>query len=294
MKIVVAGGSGFLGSALVGAMRQDGDEVAILTRHPRSQHDIAWSPGSTDTAWTHAIEGADAVVNLAGESIAGGRWTTTRKAAIRESRIRATRALATAIASARKPPLFVSASAVGVYGPRGDEPVTEDTPPGFDFLAHVCRDWEQEALNATGSTRVVLLRTGLVLSKDGGALPRIALPFRLFAGGPLGSGRQFMPWIHLDDWVAMTRWALASSTASGPLNLTAPNPVTNAAFTRALGRALERPAVMPAPAFALRLALGEMADMLLTGQRALPARAQAMGFRFRYERVEDALRAIYG
>jgi uncharacterized protein (TIGR01777 family) len=294
MKIVVAGGSGFLGSALVRAMRQAGDDVAILTRNPRSEHDVAWTPGSTDAAWTHAVHGADAVVNLAGASIADRRWTTARKGAIRDSRIRATAALATAIASARTPPIFVSGSAVGVYGPRGDEPVTEDTSPGFDFLAHVCRDWEQEALRAAESTRVVLLRTGLVLSKDGGALPRMALPFRAFAGGPLGSGRQFMPWIHVDDWVAMTRWAIVSSSASGPLNVTAPNPVTNADFARALGRALARPAVMPAPAFALRLALGDMADALLTGQRALPARAMALGFRFRYERLEEALRAIYG
>ena len=292
---MVAGGSGFLGTALVDAWRREGHEVLVLTRRPRDEHQIAWTPGRGDAGWTSAIAGADAVVNLAGESIAAKRWTTARKAAIRDSRVRATRALAAAIRQADRPPaVFISASGVGIYGPRGDEPITEDTPRSFDFLASVCSRWEAEALEASSSTRVVLLRTGLVLSKDGGALPQIALPFRFFAGGPLGSGRHYMSWIHLDDWVAMTRWAATTSSVSGPLNLTAPHPVTNAEFTRALGHALGRPAFVPAPAFALRLALGEMADaLLLTGQRVLPAKAQARGFRFRYERLEEALRAIY-
>jgi uncharacterized protein (TIGR01777 family) len=297
MTIIIAGGAGFLGSALAGAWRQDGREVLVLTRRPRGEHQIGWSPGSgADGEWVAAVQNADAVVNLAGESIAGGRWTAARKAAIRDSRLRATRALAGAILnSPSRKPVFVSASGVGVYGPRGDEAVTEDTPPGFDFLASVCREWEAEALAAAASARVVLLRTGLVLSNDGGALPRMALPFRFFGGGPSGSGRQYMPWIHVDDWVAMTRWAVSTPSVSGPLNVVAPNPVTNAEFARELGRALRRPAFLPAPAFALRLALGEMADaLLLAGQRALPAKALALGFSFRYAALQDALRAIYG
>ena len=296
MRIVVAGGTGFLGSTLVDAWRREGHDVAILTRHARGPDHIAWAPESSDTSWANAIDGADLVANLAGEPIAAKRWTTARKAAIRDSRVRATRALATAITRAARPPtVFVSASGIGVYGPRDDAPVSEETTPGVDFLASVCREWEAEAMGAARATRVVLLRTGLVLSQHGGALPQIALPFRFFAGGPVGSGRQYMSWIHLDDWVAMTRWSAATAAVAGPLNLTAPNPVTNAEFSRALGEALDRPAFMRAPAPALRLALGEMADaLLLTGQRVLPARARALGFGFRYERVEDALRAIYG
>lgn len=296
MKIVVAGGSGFLGSALVDAWRNDGHDISVLTRRARGPNQIPWMPGSADDGWKAAVDGADVVVNLAGESIAGGRWTTARKAAIRDSRLRATRALASAIRTAARPPaVFVSASGIGIYGPRDDEPVTEDTPPGFDFLAGVCREWEAEALEAAGTSRVVLLRTGLVLSKDGGALPQIALPFRGFVGGPIASGRQYMSWIHLDDWVAMTRWAALTAAAAGPLNLTAPHPVTNTEFTRALATALRRPAWVPAPAFALRIALGEMADaLLLTGQRVLPAKAQALEFTFGYERLDDALHAIYG
>ena len=297
MKVVIAGGTGFLGSALADAWRRDGHEVVVLTRRPRGAQQVAWSPGhGSDGEWVTAVQSAAAVINLAGESIAGRRWTTARKASIRESRLRATRALAAAIIDAPSPPpVFVSASGVGVYGPRGDETVTEHTPPGFDFLAGVCREWEGEALAAATSTRVVVLRTGLVLSGDGGALPRIALPFRYFAGGPLGSGRQYMPWIHLEDWVAMTQWAAATASVSGPLNVVGTRPVTNAEFARELGRALRRPAVVPAPGFALRLALGEMADaLLLTGQRALPERAQAVGFRFRYATLTEALNAIYG
>ena len=296
MKIVVAGGTGFLGSALVGAFRRDANDVLVLTRRPRSANQIAWSPGTSDTAWWSVLEGADAVINLAGETIAGGRWTTARKAAIRDSRIRATRALVSAVRQTTQPPrVFISASGVGIYGPRADEPVTEDTPPGFDFLASVCRDWEAEALEASVVARVVLLRTGLVLSRNGGALEQISLPFRFFAGGVIGSGRQYMSWIHLEDWVALVRWAVATTALSGPVNLTAPNPVTNAEFTRELAQAMGRPAYVSAPSFALRLALGEMADaLLLTGQRVLPAKAQALGFGFRYEKLGEALRAIYG
>jgi hypothetical protein len=289
MKVVVAGGTGFLGHALVDRLRQDGHDVRVLTRRPRDAGHIAWQPDGTPAT----LADADAVVNLAGESIASGRWTSARKARIRESRLKATQSLVRAIQSARRTPaVFISASAVGYYGPHGDEPLTEDAPPGTDFLAAVCRDWESEALRAAGTTRVVLLRTGLVLERSGGALPQIVLPFRLFAGGPVGSGNQYYSWIHRDDWVTMVRWALATNGVSGPLNVTAPAPVTNREFAKTVGRVLRRPAFMPAPAFALRVVLGEMADaLLLTGQRVLPAKAQSMGFRFQYETLEPALRA---
>ena len=193
-----------------------------------------------------------------------------------------------------KPAAFLSASAVGYYGSRGDDELTEESAPGHDFLATVCRAWEAEALRAAGATRVVLLRTGLPLERSGGALPRIALPFRFLAGGPVGSGRQYWSWIHRDDWVAMTIWVLHASAVSGPLNLTAPTPVTNREFAAALGRVLKRPSSLPAPAFALRLLLGEMADaLLLAGQRVIPAKAKAHGFRFRYAALEPALVAAW-
>lgn len=295
MRIIVAGGTGFLGNALVARLGREHHDVRVLTRRRRGPEQIEWTPDGTAGAWASALDGANAVVNLAGESIAGGRWTARRKAEIRDSRIRATRSLVTAMQSAQHPPaVFVSGSAVGYYGPRDAQPVTEDAPPADDFLASLCRDWESEALRASLATRVVLLRTGLVLEKDGGALPQIALPFRLFAGGPVGSGRQYMSWIHRKDWVGLATWALQTETASGPLNLTAPEPVTNAEFSRTLGRVLHRPAFMPAPAFAMRVALGEMADaLLLTGQRVLPAKAQALGYRFQFTALEPALRDIY-
>jgi uncharacterized protein (TIGR01777 family) len=296
MKVVVAGGSGFLGKALVNRLKTEGNDVRVLTRRPRAPNDVGWTPDGTAGAWASALDDADAVVNLAGESIASGRWTSARKARIRDSRVQATRSLVAAMErAARRPSVFVSGSAIGYYGPHGDEPVTEQTPPGDDFLAMVCREWEAEALRAAGSTRIVLLRTGIVLEKDGGALPPMALPFKLFAGGPVGSGRQYQPWIHRDDWVTMAAWSLRTSSVAGPLNVTAPNPVTNREFAQTLGRVLGRPAFMPAPSFAMRLALGEMADaLLLTGARVIPAHAQRMGFHFQYPTLEPALRAIYG
>jgi len=295
MTIVVAGGTGFVGQALVERLRNDGHRVVVLTRRPRGADQVAWTPDGTAGPWADAIDGADAVVNLAGESIASGRWTAARKHSIRTSRIDATRSLVQAIDRApRRPHTFLSGSAVGYYGAHGDEAITEATPPGDDFLASVCREWEAEAMRAAGASRVVLLRTGLVLDRTGGALPRMALPFRLFAGGAIASGRQYQSWIHLDDWVSMVEWALRTPAIAGPLNITAPNPVTNREFAQTLGRVLRRPALMPAPAFALRLVVGEMADALLvTGQRVLPALAQASGFQFRYPALEPALRAIY-
>lgn len=293
MRILVAGGSGFLGTAIGERLRHEGHQVTNLTRTPRHRQDMAWSPG-TGPATIPAINDTDVVVNLAGEPIAGGRWTAARKAAIRGSRVAATRALADAIRSARRPPsVFVSASGIDVY-PHGDEPVTEEGRAGSGFLAKVCQEWEAEALVAAGRTRVVLLRTALVLARYGGALPQIARPFWFFAGGRLGSGRQHVSWIHLDDWTGMVRWAISTPSISGPLNVSSPHPVTNAEMAQALGRVLRRPSLLPAPAAALRIALGEMADsLLLSGRRVVPAKALAHGFEFRYPDLEPALRAIY-
>jgi uncharacterized protein (TIGR01777 family) len=211
------------------------------------------------------------------------------------SRIRSTRTLVEAMRSRpTMPATLLNASAVGIYGARGDEPLTEASAPGRGFLASLVREWEKEALAAGPSTRVVLLRSGIVLDNAGGALPQMALPFRFFVGGPIASGRQYVSWIHRDDWVAMVGWALTSAKAAGPLNVTAPNPVPNADLARTLGRVLERPAVLPVPAIALRVVVGEMAGELVTGQRVLPEKARAGGFAFQYPQLEPALREIFG
>jgi len=303
MKIVIAGGSGFLGRPLAAALARDGNEIVVLTRGSGAARglaqlrSIAWTPNGETGPWAAEIDGAAALVNLAGEPIAGRRWSDAQKQRILESRVHATRSLVAAVrAAAAPPPIFVSGSAVGYYGPLGDEVATEDTPPGSDFLARVCVQWEAAATGAASArTRLVCIRTGLVLEKDGGALPQMLPPFKVGAGGPVGSGRQYWPWIHRDDWIALVRWAIQTPAATGALNATAPNPVTNADFARALGRTMRRPAFMPAPAFALRLMLGEMADaLLLSGQRAVPAKAERLGFAFRYPRVDAALGAIFG
>jgi uncharacterized protein (TIGR01777 family) len=283
MKIVISGGTGFLGRPLAAALAADRHDVVVLTRDQRS--------------WRAHVDGAGAVVNLAGEPIAGSRWSAEHKRTILDSRVKATRTLADAIRTAASPPaVFVSGSAVGYYGPLGDEVATEDTPAGSDFLARVCVQWEAEAQRAASpATRVACIRTGLVLEKDGGALPQMLPPFRFGAGGKIGSGRQYWPWIHREDWINLVRWTIQTPAAAGPINATAPNPVTNADFAHALGRALHRPAFVPAPAFALRLMLGEMADaLLLSGQRAVPAKAAHLWFHFRYEDVDAALQAIVG
>ena len=309
MQVVVAGGTGFLGRALIDALLRDRHAVTVLTRQrvdpPRQrpaageQQRATWSPGHTaggDAAWTTLIDGADVIVNLAGDPIAGGRWTADKKRRIADSRIAATRAIATAITRANEPPaLLVNASGVGYYGPCGDELVTESHAPGRDFLGTVCVRWEDEAMRAMSSrTRVVCVRTGLVLDRNDGALAQMLVPFRLGLGGPLGSGEQYWPWIHRQDWVDLVRLIVTSPAASGPINASAPTPVTNAEFTRALGRVLHRPAFLPAPAFALRLLLGEMADaLLLSGQRAVPAAAERLGYRFSFSDLEPALANLF-
>lgn len=308
MKIVIAGGTGFLGSPLAEVYAEEGHDVRVLTRGlapGESRHDpgtgvpgvtrVGWIPNGEPGPWAQTLDAADAVVNLAGESIGDGRWTPQRKAQLRDSRILSTRSLAAAINASPKPPrVFVSGSGVGYYGPSGDEPKTEESAPGTDFLATLCVDWEKEALRAESSgTRVVRIRTGIVLEQSGGALPKLIRPFRMFAGGRIGSGRQYMSWIHRLDWLEMVRWIVETPEARGPMNATAPYPVTNREFTRALGRALHRPALFPAPAFALKLAIGEFADSLVTGQRVVPARAKALKFHFRYPEIDQAFRGIF-
>ncbi len=309
MKVVIAGGTGFLGNALAWAWAEESHDVRVLTRSlppGQAQHEsgtgkpgitrIGWNPDGRAGDLAKELDGASAVVNLAGESIAGRRWSAARKQALRDSRILATRSLAAAVAQSPHPPAaFLSGSAVGYYGDRGSEPLTEESSPGDDFLAHLCVEWEAEARRAAGpAVRVVLLRTGLVLEKSGGVLPQMMRPFRFFAGGPIGSGRQFMPWVHRLDWIEMVRWIVDTPAIAGPVNVTAPHPVTNAELSRALGRALHRPAILPAPGFALKIVLGEMADAALTGQRALPAVPLAHGYHFRYPEIDIAFRGIFG
>lgn len=295
MRIVMAGGTGFLGTRLAARLRSNGHQLEVLTRHPRGAGEMLWDPLVPSGAWAYSVERSDAVINLAGTSIAGGRWTPARKDAIRRSRRETTRALARVIAEApTRPRVFVNSSAVGFYGPRGDELLTESAPSGAGFLAGVCTDWEHEAEQASSATRVVRLRSGVVLDRRAGALPQMARPFHVGLGGPVGSGRQYLSWIHLDDWMALVCWTLEIPAVVGPLNATAPEPVSNADFARTLGTVLHRPAVVRTPAFALRLVLGELAeDLLLTGQRVVPAKAQALGFAFQYPTLESALREIY-
>lgn len=288
MKAVIAGGTGFLGSVLAASLRTDGHHVTIISRRPRGPDQVAW----TDRA---ALDGADVVVNLAGTSLDSARWTDSRKADLLQSRVQATEAIVQAMSEvSRRPSMLLNQSAVGFYGAHGTESLTEESPPGSDFLASLCVAWEAAAMKATWMTRVVVLRTGLPLDSSGGALPRLALPFRFFAGGRLGSGEQYWSWIHIDDWVRMVRWAIEQPDINGPLNATAPAPATNRELANALGRALRRPAFVPAPAFALRLLLGEMADaLILSGQRVLPAKATRSGFEFRYSDLDSALQQIY-
>ncbi len=300
MKIVIAGGSGFLGRALSERLVADGHQVLVLTRGAGPgrpweglRSTAAWTPNGAAGDWATAIDGADAVVNLAGTSIGDARWTKARKADILSSRVDATRSLVAAIRGLKsRPSVLVSSSAQGYYGSRGDEELGEDAAPGRDFLADVCIRWEAEARKVSETCRVVTLRTGIVLAAEGGALPRMVLPFKMFAGGPFGSGQQFMSWIHLDDWVGIARLALTDERVQGPINLGSPNPVRNREFAGALGRALGRPSWLPTPALALRLALGEMAQpLLLASTRMVPAAALSLGYRFAHPEAGPALGA---
>ena len=295
MRAVIAGGSGLLGSALASALETQGHSVAVLTRRPTpgARDQIGWVPDGTAGTWSRHLEGAHAIVSLAGEGIADGRWTAARKRALRDSRILPTRSLVAAMRALPAPPaVFVSQSGINYYGPRGSEVITESTSAGSDFLARLCVEWEQEAELAASLTRVVVVRTSPVLSGSGGVLGKMLLPFRLGLGGPFGDGRQYMPWIHMKDWVDLMISLLTATQATGAFNATSPGPVTNREFARTLGKALRRPAFIPVPAAALRLMVGDMAEILLTGQRAVPARAEEIGFRFAFPELEGALRQL--
>lgn len=295
MTIVIAGGSGFLGGKLATRLVGEGHRVVILTRRAGGEGGfVSWRPDGSPGSLPKHLNAADVVVNLAGERLPGKRWSKARKEALRSSRILSTRTLVRAIAECEQPPrVFVSGSAIGYYGPHGDEPVTEVTPPGSDFLARLCVEWEQEAQAVVSpATRLAIVRTGLVLAKEGGALKAMLPPFRFGLGAKFGSGNQYMSWIHSDDWTAMVIWLMKNDRAAGAFNATAPAPVINRTFTRTLGRVLRRPAILHVPAFVLRAALGEMSDMLLTGQRVLPAYAEQLGFRFAYRTLEPALASL--
>ena len=297
MRVAITGSSGLIGSALVPSLAGGGRQVFRLVRGVvPGANCIRWDP-STGVRDGALLEGLDAVVHLAGENIAGGRWTARRKAEIRRSRVGGTARLAEALARlARRPKVLAVASAIGFYGDRGAETLTEESPGGNDFLAQVCREWEAAAGPAAqAEIRVVNLRFGIVLSPAGGALQKMLLPFKFGAGGRVGSGRQYWSWIALDDVVGAIQHALATEALAGPVNVVAPAAVSNAEFTRVLGRVLRRPAIAPLPAFAARLAFGEMADaLLLASARVVPRRLQETGYSFRYPELEGALRHLLG
>jgi uncharacterized protein (TIGR01777 family) len=306
MRVVITGGTGLIGSALARELGGAGHDTVVLSRDlrrvgtlPPGVRAAEWD-GKTAAAFP-ALDGDTAIVHLAGESIASGRWTAERKRRIRDSRVGTGRAVLEAVRqTSHRPRALLQSSAVGYYGPCGDEVVTEDHPPGGDFLAGICKDWEASTaeVEALGVRRAVL-RTGVVLAKEGGALPRIAMPFRLMVGAPLGNGRQWFPWIHVADEIAAIRFLLEREDARGPFNLTAPNPVTNRQLGDALGRVMRRPNPLQAlglgvPGQLFQLALGEMSEMLLQGQRAVPRHLLDLGFTFRFPELEPALRHLSG
>ena len=297
MRVGVVGATGFVGKALVAALAERGDAVVAFSRDPakarRALARVA-DARSLEAITAEGVADLDAVVNLAGESIGAKRWDAEYKAAILESRVSTTRRVVDAIGAAgRRPQVLINASAVGFYGPRGDEEVTEATPSGDDFLSGVCREWEREAERVSSfGAREVRMRLGVVLGDGGGSLEKMLLPFKMFVGGPVGDGRQWFSWVHLADVVGAIVWALDHPTLHGAVNVTAPEPVRFRDFAEALGRRLRRPSWLPVPAFALRLAMGQMAEVVVTGQRAVPAALIADGYSFKYSRIDDALTTV--
>ncbi len=301
MKIFVTGATGLIGRALVDSLRNEGHSIVTVSRKPDNsrlppgvelyQCDLMAGPPPAE-----ALAGVEAIVHLAGEPIADERWTTLKKQRIRDSRVIGTKNLVDGLSLMQtKPSLLVGASAVGFYGDRGDEALDEDSSPGNDFLSQICQEWEREEARASElGMRVAQVRTGVVLSTEGGALARMLPSFRLGVAGPLGSGKQWFPWVHIADVVGILRHAIVNSAVSGPVNAVAPGVVTNAEFTRTLAGVLHRPAFLPAPAFLLRLALGEMAEMLLASQRVVPKVAVATGYQFLYPTLSTALNQLLG
>lgn len=300
-KILITGGSGLIGSALTEELAGAGYEVVVLSRSPEAvsglpagARAVGWDAESPD-GWGPEADGARAIVNLAGENLATWPWTEARKRRILGSRLDATRAVVRALEGAVKqasepPPVLLQASGIDFYGPRGDEEVTEETPAGEGFLARVTIEWEAASAPAEAlGVRRIRLRTAMVLAEDGGALPKLTLPFRLFAGGPVGDGRQWVSWIHLRDEVRAIRFLLEHPEASGPFNLTAPEPVRNRELARTVGRVLHRPSLFRVPAFAVRAVLGEMADTVLHGRQAVPGRLRELGFTWDFPELEGAL-----
>ncbi len=296
MKILISGSTGLIGSSLLPCLHTRGHDVTRLVRRLPEPGgiEVHWNPARGELA-SSDLEGLDAVVHLAGENIASGRWTPEKKVRIRESRVQGTRLLAKALSEvSRRPSVFVSTSATGYYGHRGEEILTEDSPPGSGFMAEVCRQWEEATRAAAGAgIRVVILRFGVVLTPRGGMLAKMLMPFRLGLGGKIGTGRQYMSWISMDDLVGVILHALAADSLKGVVNAVSPDPVTNLEFTRALGRVLRRPAFLSVPAPAVRLLLGEMADeLLLASQRVEPSRLKTSGYRFKHPDLESALRHL--
>jgi uncharacterized protein (TIGR01777 family) len=300
MRIIITGGSGLIGRELTAILAYAGHEVIVLSRNPAGVQDlplkaraVEWDSRTVE-GWGKLVDGADAIVNLAGANIGGRRWTPARKQLLRESRVEAGRAVVEAVRAAlQKPRVLIQASGVDYYGSRGNEEVTETTPAGAGFLAQLAKDWEASTAPVEElGVRRAIARTGVVLSPDGGALPRMMAPFRLFVGGPLGNGQQWFPWIHFTDEVNALKFLIDNDGASGAYNLCAPNPVTNAEFCRLLGRRMRRPCWLAVPALALRLLYGEMADLVLKGHKQVPRRLQRTSFRFIYSSADAALKDI--
>ncbi len=305
MRVFITGGTGLVGSKLVERLLTRGDQPVVLTRRPDAARQkwgerctiVAGDPTERG-AWTAAVHDCDAVVNLAGEGIFNRRWNAAFKEAVRASRVRSTENVAAVLSeqprtTAGQPKVLVNASAIGYYGPHGDEELTEESAPGSDFLAQVCVEWEKAAQAAAAhGVRVVLLRIGVVLDPAGGALKKMAPPFKMFVGGPIASGRQQVSWIHIDDLVGLILFALDNPQVEGAVNATAPEPVSNREFSRAPGQALHRPSLLPAPAFGLRLMLGEAASFIIEGQRVVPRKAQALGYRFQFPEAAGAMKHL--
>lgn len=301
MKVIISGGSGLIGSVLARDLAENGHEVFILSRSPKQNISrygegiqvVGWD-GKTAAGWGSLVEGADAIVNLVGENLSSGRWTKARKRRIIQSRVEPGRALVEAVRQAKiKPKLLIQSSAIGYYGVRGDEKITEDADPGNEFQSQVCIDWENStaAVEELGVRRVIT-RSGIVLDARQGALPRMVMPFKFFVGGPIGSGKQWVSYISIFDQVKAIRFLLEHETASGVYNLTTPNPLRNKDFEKAIGQAVRRPALIPVPAFAMQLLFGEMSIIILKGQRVLPERLLEAGFKFDHPDANSALRAV--